>query len=83
MVGPANYIWLGTMRARMQGFVVFDYADRYADARRRMAQWIADGQLKLPEYVIDGDVGDFPRAFQGQYEGRNLGKMLVRLPAAR
>ena len=83
MVGPANYIWLGTMRARMQGFVVFDYADRYADACRRMAQWIADGQLKLPEYVIDGDVGDFPRAFQGQYEGKNLGKMLVRLPAAR
>ena len=83
MVGPNNYIWLGTMRARMQGFVVFDYADRYAQARGRMARWIADGKLKLPEYVIEGDVGDFPRAFQAQYEGKNLGKMLVGLPPSR
>lgn len=83
MVGPNNYIWLGTMRARMQGFVVFDYADRYAQARGRMAQWIANGKLKLPEYVIEGDIGDFPRAFQAQYEGKNLGKMLVGLPPSR
>ena len=83
MTGPSNYIWLGTMRARMQGFVVFDYADKYEQARGRMARWVAEGKLKLPEFVIDGDIGDFPRAFQAQYEGQNRGKMLVRLPPAR
>jgi len=83
MTGPNNYIWLGTMRARMQGFVIFDYADRYAEARARMARWIANGDLKLAEHVVDGDVADFPRAFQQLYEGQNLGKMLVRLPAGR
>ena len=82
MAGPSNYIWLGTMRARLQGFVVFDYADRYAEARARMAQWIADGRLKIPEHVHVGDVGDFPLAFQAMYEGKNLGKMVVKLPAA-
>ena len=82
MTGPNNYIWLGTMRARMQGFVVFDYADRYAEARSRMARWIANGDLKLVEHVMDGDVGDFPLAFEKLYQGANRGKMLLRLPAA-
>ncbi len=83
MTGPNNYIWLGTMRARMQGFVVFDYADRYAEARARMSRWIKNGDLVLAEHAIDGEVGDFPTAFQRLYEGANRGKMLVRLPAAR
>jgi len=83
ITGPSNYIWLGTMRARMQGFVIFDYADRYAQARGRMARWIADGSLKLANHIVDGDVGDFPAAFRQLYEGHNRGKMLVRLPAAR
>ena len=81
MAGPSNYIWLGTMRARMQGFVIFDYADRYAEARKRMAQWVEDGDLQLVEHLVDGDVDAFPVAFQQLYEGQNRGKMLVRLPA--
>ncbi len=83
ITGPSNYIWLGTMRARMQGFVIFDYADRYAEARQRMAAWVASGDLKLIDHFVDGDVEAFPEAFQQLYEGENRGKMLVRLPAAR
>ncbi len=83
MRGPANYIWLGTMRGRLQGFVVFDYAHRYPEARARMTRWLEDGRLKLFEHTMDGTVADFPRAFQRLYEGENLGKMLVRLPPAR
>jgi len=83
MQGPRNYIWLGTMRARLQGFVVFDYAQQYAQARQRMGRWLREGKLKMPEHLIDGDVGDFPDAFRQMYLGENLGKMLVRLPAAR
>lgn len=82
MKGPSNYIWLGTMRARLQGFVVFDYASQYALARKRMAGWIKSGRLKLPEYAFDGGVADFGRAFEQLYRGANRGKMLLRLPAA-
>ncbi len=82
MQGPANYIWLGTMRARLQGFVVFDYADRYAEARRVMARWIEAGQLLIPFWEVAGDVDMFPEAYQKMYLGENLGKTLVRLPAA-
>ncbi len=79
MSGPSNYIWLGTMRARMQGFVIFDYEDHYPDARRRMATWVKDGSLKLPLHEVSGTIGDFPKAFRGMYEGENLGKMLLKL----
>ncbi len=82
MRGPDNYIWLGTMRAKMQGFVIFDYAQAYPDARKRMATWINDGSLKMPSHIIDGGVEQFPHAFHELYQGTNLGKMLVRLPAA-
>ena len=82
MSGPSNYIWLGTMRARMQGFVIFDYAERYPEARAKMARWVGDGRLKIPSYEVAGDVDAFPEAFQQLYQGKNLGKMLLKLPAA-
>ena len=83
MAGPSQYIWLGTMRASLQGFVIFDYEQRYEEARQHMARWVKEGRLKLPEHVIDGDVGDFPAGFRDFYRGANYGKMLLRLPAAR
>jgi NADPH-dependent curcumin reductase CurA len=82
IAGPSQYIWLGTMRASLQGFVIFDYAHRFAEARRHMARWVKEGRLVLPQYVVDGDIGDFPAAFRDFYRGANLGKMLLRLPAA-
>ncbi len=82
MQGPSNYIWLGTMRARMQGFVIFDYAARYAEGRRRLAQFAKVGALKMPEHIVRGDVSDFPAALRSLYRGENKGKMVLRLPAA-
>ena len=83
MKGPANYIWLGTMRGRLQGYVVFDYADRFAEARAQMSRWMAEGKLTLFDHIVDGDVGDFGDVFRRLYEGENRGKMIIRLPAAR
>lgn len=82
MKGPKEYIWLGTMRARMQGFVVFDYAEQYDLARRRLAGWAQSGAIKFPETIIDGDVDAFPAAFQQLYDGVHRGKLLLRLPPA-
>ena len=70
------------MRASIQGYVVYDYADRFDIARKHMAAWLADGRLKMPEHVFEGDVGDFGQAFHGLYSGVNKGKMVVKLPAA-
>ena len=63
--------------------VIFDYAERYTDARKKISQWIDNGSLKLPEFVCDGDIEDFPSAFKKLFEGKNFGKMLLKLPAAK
>ena len=47
-----------------------------------MSRWIKKGLAKIPSYQLEGDVDMFPVAFQQLYEGKNLGKMLVKLAAA-
>ncbi len=42
--GPSNYMMLLVTRSRMEGFVVFDYADRYAEGARQLAQWLKEGR---------------------------------------
>ena len=46
MTGPSNYMALLVQRATMTGFLVFDYASRYAEATAEMAKWVADGRLQ-------------------------------------
>src|SRR5690606_21598503 len=58
--GPANYLSLLVNRASMTGMVVFDYAERYGEAAREMAGWIAAGKLKAKEDVVTGGIRDFP-----------------------
>ncbi|MEW9571582.1 NADP-dependent oxidoreductase [Rhodanobacter sp. Si-c] len=66
-------------RIRMQGFVILDhYATRFADFRREMGEWIAAGQVKAHEDVVDG-LEQAPDAFIGLLEGRNAGKLVVRV----
>ena len=69
---------IGMMRARMQGFFVYDYADRLAAAQDDMAAWIAGGSLPLLEDVLDG-IERVPEALVRLYEGKNRGKQLVRV----
>src|SRR5205823_3199304 len=59
MRGPSNYMALLVRRARMEGFVVFDYANRYAEAAREMAGWMAEGKLVGREDVVAG-IETFP-----------------------
>jgi NADPH-dependent curcumin reductase CurA len=80
--GPTNYLALATMRARMEGFIIFDYEDRYAEARQEMIGWLNAGKLKFRENIRDGGVADYPSILHQLYEGENIGKMMLRLPAA-
>ena len=65
-------------RARMEGFLVSDYAPRYGEAAQRLARWVASGQLKWREDVTDG-LENAPRAFIGMLHGENRGKALVKV----
>ncbi|KDN87225.1 NADP-dependent oxidoreductase [Kitasatospora cheerisanensis] len=77
--GPSNYLALLVRRARMEGFVVFDYAARYRDAARELAGWLADGRLTAREHLVKGGVDDFPATLQLLFDGANTGKLVLEL----
>ena len=79
---PALTAVLLQKRIRMQGFIILDhYADRFEAFRRVMEAWIADGRVKVREHVVEG-LENAPAAFIGLLEGRNFGKLVVRLADA-
>ena len=67
-----------TKRLRMEGFIVMDFYDRRAEAETRLARWVADGKIKAVVDVVDG-LEKAPEALIGLFEGRNKGKMAVRV----
>ncbi|MCQ4079471.1 NADP-dependent oxidoreductase [Streptomyces sp. RB6PN25] len=77
--GPSNYISLLVRRARMEGFVVFDYAKRYAEAAQEIAGWIGAGRIKVKEHLVKGTVDDFPETLQMLFRGDNIGKLVLEL----
>jgi NADPH-dependent curcumin reductase len=81
MKGPGNYMSLLVNRASMTGMVVFDYADRYAEAAREMAGWMATGKLKTREDVVQGLV-TFPETLLKLFKGENTGKLVLMVAEA-
>jgi NADPH-dependent curcumin reductase CurA len=76
--GPANYLSLLVNRARMQGMVVMDYADRFAEAGQEMAGWLAAGQLKSKEDIAEG-LETFPETLMKLFTGENFGKLILKV----
>jgi len=79
--GPANYMSLLVNRASMTGMVVFDYADRYAEAMQEMAGWITAGQLKAREDIVNG-IETFPDTLLKLFKGENTGKLVLKVADA-
>jgi hypothetical protein len=77
MRGPANYMSLLVNRATMTGFLVFDFADRYAEGVKDMGQWLHSGQLKSVEDIATGGIERFPDALLSLFRGENLGKLVL------
>jgi NADPH-dependent curcumin reductase len=77
MRGPANYMSLLVNRGTMTGFLVFDFADRYAQAGQEMAGWRQQGRLKSFEDVATGGVPAFPETLLRLFRGENLGKLVL------
>ena len=76
--GPRLFWHLIVKQARAEGFLVFQFANRFREGQRQMAQWIKEGKLKYQETVVDG-LKYAPAAFIGLFHGDNLGKQLVRV----
>jgi NADPH-dependent curcumin reductase CurA len=77
-VGLHNYQLLTTRRGRMEGFIVTDYASRFAEARAELRAWLAGDQLRQEFDVLDG-LERGPEGLRRLFAGGNLGKQLLRL----
>ena len=65
-------------RLRMEGFLIFDYADRYAEARAQLRAWLDAGDLVALQDEVQG-LEQAPRAFVDLLAGGNIGTRIVRV----
>jgi NADPH-dependent curcumin reductase CurA len=79
--GPRLLAQLIIKQARAEGFLIFQFAARYAEGLKQMAEWLQTGKLKYREQFVDG-IENTPKAFIGMLCGENTGKQLVRLVGA-
>nr|WP_321226264.1 NADP-dependent oxidoreductase [uncultured Psychroserpens sp.] len=64
--------------ALMQGFIVSNYADKFPEAMQQLSGWLAEGKLKYTETIVEG-FDNIPNAFIDLFEGKNKGKMIVKI----
>lgn len=77
-LGPRVERHLLVKRARMEGFVIFDYADRYHEGVKQLSEWILEGRLHYREEIKHG-IEEAPDSIAALYRGDNLGKRLIKL----
>jgi NADPH-dependent curcumin reductase len=67
-----------TKRLRIQGFIVYDFAEQMRDFQREVGSWVREGRLKYKEDIVEG-LENAPQAFIGLLRGANFGKLLVKV----
>lgn len=77
--GPRNYMNLLVKRGRMQGFVLFDYKERYAEGAVALGQWWMAGRLKFEHTIIEG-LDRFVETLDRLWSGDKKGKLILRIP---
>jgi NADPH-dependent curcumin reductase CurA len=76
--GPRNYMNLLARRARMEGFVVFDYLGHTDEAMTELLPWVMEGRIRYREDVRDG-LENAPDALLDLFNGANTGKLIVKI----
>ena len=77
-LGPRVQPTLVVKSALMQGFIVSDYSDKFPEAIKQLASWLHAGKLAYSETIVEG-FDNIPKAFLDLFEGRNEGKMIVKV----
>jgi NADPH-dependent curcumin reductase CurA len=73
-----NYMHLVVARARIEGFLVFDYHDRFPEAVLQLVEWVGEGRIRWRAHIVDG-LDAAPRALNMLFTGENTGKLMVRV----
>jgi NADPH-dependent curcumin reductase CurA len=77
-IGPRFLRQILVARARVEGFLLFDYAHRHEEGLARLAAWSREGRLRHREDILDG-LERMPEAFLRLLRSENFGKQLVRV----
>jgi NADPH-dependent curcumin reductase CurA len=78
---PPGPRWFGNIllkRARVEGFIILDYARRFPEAFAALGRWLAEGRLRYRVDLVEG-LEQAPVAINRLFEGANIGKLLVRV----
>ena len=76
--GPSNYMALIIQRARMEGFIVLDYMDKFPEAIGELMQWESEGKIIYQEDIQEG-IENAPETLLRLYTGKNKGKQLLKI----
>ena len=76
--GPSNLFNMTAKRLTMKGFIVRDWLDRQGEFEKEVGGYFRTGELKNQETVVEG-IEQAVGAFLGLFEGKNVGKMVVKL----
>ncbi len=77
--GPRNmHVCVGS-RLTLRGFIITDHQHRHPDFAAEVGAWVAAGEVKHRETIVDGGIDAAPQAFIDLLRGANTGKMVVRL----
>ncbi|MEP7342792.1 MAG: NADP-dependent oxidoreductase [Acidobacteriota bacterium] len=76
--GPYNFANILIKRARVEGFVVLDYAPRAMEAMTELGQWLMQGKIKYRIDEVDG-LKQAPVALNRLFDGSNIGKLVVKI----
>ncbi len=78
VMGPSNYLSLLVNRARMEGFVIIDFAAGWGGAVKEMAGWYSEGKLISREDIVKG-IENFPETLLKLFSGENNGKLVLQV----
>ncbi|MDX1268322.1 MAG: NADP-dependent oxidoreductase, partial [Oceanisphaera sp.] len=77
--GPYNFRSVLVNRLRVQGFIVFDFIDKYPEAYEKLGSWHKEGKLTFKEDVREGGLEAFPDVLKMLYTGENFGKLILKV----
>jgi NADPH-dependent curcumin reductase len=76
--GPRHIVNLVPQRARMEGFLLLDFQERFLDGILQLGQWVEEGRIKYAEEIVDG-LEQAPSAMRKLFTGENTGKLIVKV----
>lgn len=76
--GPYYFANILMKRVTVQGFIIMDFAPRFAEGVAALAQWVADGRIKYRDHVVSG-LENAPEAINQLFTGGNIGKLLIQV----